>query len=108
VQVVVIEPTVSGLVEDKDQAIRIRDQVILPTILEEKRIAVDLRQARIITHSFVHALLYQALRVAGKSAPERIYVQAKEPQVRDIVRIVGHYALEDDSDQDDDEDNALE
>ena len=93
--VATITPTIEGFVEDKEQAIRLRETVILPEIRAGRPIGIDLRQARLITHSFVHALLCEAVANAGPRSQELIHIQAKEPQVRDIVRIVAQYALED-------------
>lgn len=89
---VVITPTVAGFVEDKDQANRVRETVILPEVSAGRPVGIDLTQARIISHTFAHALLYMPVIVAGQAAKQLLYIHVKEPQVRDIIRIVAQYA----------------
>lgn len=93
-QRVEIPPTAAGLVEDKEVAKRLRDSVLLPELQAERPVGIDLTKARVITHSFTHALLYKLFILLGEKARRLIHVQAKEPQVKDVVRVVAWYALQ--------------
>jgi hypothetical protein len=89
-----IAPSAAGLVEDKSQARRLRDEMLLPELSAGRPVSIDLTKARLITHSFVHTLLHEAFRQLGSRSQELLYVQAKEPPVKDMIRIVARYARE--------------
>lgn len=92
-----IEPTTAGLVEDKQQAQRLRREMILPALVKGRHVAIDLRSAKVITHSFVHALLHEPFKMLGARSNELISVEAKEAPIKDIIRIVARYAREEDT-----------
>lgn len=89
-----ITPAAAGLVEDKSQARRIRDELLLPEVTAGRPVCIKLSEVRLITHSFVHTLFYAAFRQLGNRSRELIYVQAREPRVKDMIRIVARYARE--------------
>ena len=64
-EMVVVKPTAVGLIEDKLEARRIRDNVLLPALENGGAIGIDLCAGQLVTHSFVHALLFAAVREAG-------------------------------------------
>jgi len=97
-EVVVIRPTAVGLIEDKLEARRIRDNVLLPVLEKGGAIGIDLRAGQLVTHSFVHALLFAAVREAGPSVRRRIFVHCSSPQVRNTVRLVAWMAVNDSQD----------
>lgn len=90
-----ILPTVGHLAEDKEVAKRVRDEVLLPALRQRTPVCVDLRQTRVVTHTFMHALLYEAIGVAGADVGRLVHVYAKDRQVKDVVRMVSLYADED-------------
>jgi hypothetical protein len=91
-EIVTITPTAVGLIEDKAQARRLRDTIILPAVKAGSAIGIDLRPGQLITHSFTHALLFAAIREAGPNAKRLLFVHASTSQVRDTVRLVAWYA----------------
>jgi len=91
-ELITITPTVVGLIEDKAQARRLRDTVILPAIKAGQPVGIDLRAGQLVTHSFTHALLFAAIREAGADAKRLLFVRASTNQVRDTVRLVSWYA----------------
>ncbi len=93
-----ITPTVGHLAEDKDAAKRVRDDVILPEIRLGRPVCIDLRAIRVVTHTFLHALLYEVVGVAGADSRRLVYIQAQDRQVKDVVRMVSLYAYEDATD----------
>ncbi len=92
---VTIRPTVSHLAEDKDAARRVRDELLLPEVRAGRPVCVDLREPRVATHTFVHALLYEVIGQAGADAARLIHVHARERQIKDVVRLVAQYARDD-------------
>jgi anti-sigma regulatory factor (Ser/Thr protein kinase) len=82
------------LVEDKDEAKRVREEQLLPTLASGAPFGIDLSEANIVTHSFVHALLYKAVILYGEITPRKLYVQATSRQVKHAVRLVGAYAMQ--------------
>lgn len=92
---IAIRPTVGQLAEDKDSARRVRDELLLPEIRAKRAVCIDLREPRVVTHTFVHALLYEVVGEAGEDSARLIHVYAKERQIKDIVRMVSRYAYDD-------------
>lgn len=86
-----------GFAEDKSYAKQIRETIIVPEVEAGRAVAVDLTDAKIVTHSFVHALLHEAFLIVRGTKERLIIVHAKEAQVRDMVRIVARYATDDES-----------
>lgn len=89
---IAVAPTAVGLIEDKAEARRLRDTIILPAIMSGKAVGIDLRAGQLITHSFTHALLFAAIREAGENARRLLFIHASTNQVRDTVRLVAWYA----------------
>lgn len=85
----------SGFVEDKDFARKARDEIILPALAAGSTVAIDLGAARLVTHSFVHALLYEPIRSLGRSGARRIHVRVRAREARAILRAVAAYAVSD-------------
>jgi len=90
-----IKPTVGSMIEDKDVANRLRKELVIPALKSGQPVGLDLRGASVMTHTFGHALLYEAFRLARDSSRALIFVHARDRQIRDIVRMVARYAHED-------------
>jgi hypothetical protein len=90
---IAVAPTAVGLIEDKAEARRLRDTVVLPAIATGRPVGIDLRAGQLVTHSFTHALLFAAIREAGENAKRLLFVHASTSQVRDMVRLVAWFAL---------------
>ena len=98
VEVVRIEPTAAGIIEDKTQARLAREQVLLPAVATGRPVAVDLSAGQAVTHSFVHALLFAVIKQAGERSRQLVFVRAATGQVRDTVRLVAWDAANSDQD----------
>lgn len=92
---VTIRPTVSHLAEDKDAARRVRDELLMPEVRARRPVCIDLREPKVATHTFIHALLYEVIGEAGREAMRLIHVHARERQIKDVVRLVAQYAVDD-------------
>jgi hypothetical protein len=91
---ITITPVAAELIEDKEKAKTLRDKELIPELEAGRPVGIDLRSARLITHSFIHALLYKAFSVLGERARTLLYIQAEERRVKDVIRIVAWYAQE--------------
>jgi anti-sigma regulatory factor (Ser/Thr protein kinase) len=66
-EIVRFAPTAAGVIENKEEANRAREEVLLPAIAAGRRVGIDLRLGQAATHSFVHALLYAPIKdIAAK------------------------------------------
>lgn len=91
---VVMQPTYRGLIEDKRQANHAREHVLLPAIAAGIPVEINLERGQIIAHSCAHALLFEVVRRAGNEARGLVHVRAKTRQIKDVVRLIGHHALQ--------------
>lgn len=91
---IVFTSTRAGVFENKDDAIAQRDAVILPSIERGNPVCIDLSAGTLTTHSFVHALLFSAIQSSIPRSTQLLHVISKNKQIKDAVRLVGHYARE--------------
>ena len=85
---VTLKPTYRGLIEDKEEANQLREEVLLPAIAKGEAVEINLEQGTIIAHSCAHALLYEVIRQAGPDARQLVHVRAKTRQVKEVVRAI--------------------
>jgi hypothetical protein len=90
-----VVPDVNHFAQNKDAAIAMRDTVIVPTLERGGVVALDFTGVRITTQSFMHALLYLAVRRFGDEALRRVSFHATSEHVQAIVRFVIRKALSD-------------
>jgi hypothetical protein len=72
------------------------DQLI-PRLMRKQSIALNFANIDICTQSFLHALLFDALRIAWATQTP-VYVRNAAPAVRDGLKLLESYSLVDDDD----------
>ena len=84
---------VDGFAEDKDEARRMRVEIVLPALSRDEDICFDFSQVRYATQSFIHALIGEPLKQYGEAILDRIEFRNCSPQVQNIIEIVVDYSL---------------
>ncbi|TVR04738.1 MAG: ATP-binding protein [Deltaproteobacteria bacterium] len=87
-----LRATYGAAIADKQHAIRLRDEELLPAIRDNRNVVIDLTDGSIIAHSCAHALLYQVIVEAGPASRSRVCVRAKTRQIKSVVRQVSYFA----------------
>jgi hypothetical protein len=70
---------------------RLAQEQMIPRLLKKEPVALDFVNVRIITQSFAHALLFEALRIAW-AAQTPLYAVNAQPVVQSALRHVEQYA----------------
>jgi hypothetical protein len=78
--------------ENTPVAIQLAQSEITPRILQKQPIVLDFAGMRILTQSYLHALLFEPLRLAW-ALRTPIYVANVEPAVRSNLELLENYAL---------------
>ncbi len=78
--------------EDTQKAAAFSESELVPRIVARKPIGLDFRGIKVSTQSFVHAWLFEALRIAW-ARKVKIYILNAEPAVRTIIETLENYAL---------------
>lgn len=79
-------------VEDAGRAQSFAEEHLLPRLLKREALALDFAGITTCTQSYVHALLYEALRLAwARKAP--IFILNAQPAVRSTLELLENYAL---------------
>jgi hypothetical protein len=79
-------------VEDAREAQRFSEDQLMPRLLKRQPVALDFVGIPTCTQSYVHALLYEALRLAwARKTP--IYVLNAQPAVKSTLELLENYAL---------------
>ncbi len=79
-------------VEDTAKALRAAQDTLIPWLMARKVISLDFRNIPICTQSFLHALLYEPLRIAW-ALRIPVHVENVEPGVRSNLQLLESYAL---------------
>ena len=79
--------------EDTVAAVDYAARVLTPRILKKKPLALDFRGHELFTQSYVHALLYEPLRIAW-ALRTPIFISNAQPAVRSSLEFLESYALE--------------
>jgi len=83
---------VSVAAEDAEAAVHYSQTEVEPRLFRKHPVALDFTNLPICTQSFIHALLYEALRLAwAKRVP--IYIINAKPTVRSSLDLLESYAL---------------
>ena len=82
---------VSTFVENNEEALRLAQDRVIPRLLKKEPVALDFINVRVITQSFAHALLFEALRFAW-AAQTPLYIVNAQPVVQSALRHVEMYA----------------
>lgn len=82
----------SSRVEDAREAQRFSEDQLLPRLVKRQPVALDFVGIPTCTQSYVHALLYEALRLAwARKTP--IYILNAQPAVKSTLELLENYAL---------------
>jgi hypothetical protein len=82
---------VNAFVENNEEAQRLVRNQLVPRLVQREPVALDFVNVKIITQSFAHALMFDALRFAWASQTP-IYVVGAEPVVRSALAHVEMYS----------------
>lgn len=82
---------VSQFEEDVEEASRIRDNIVLPSINSGKLVVLDFDKVRFATQSFVHALMYKVIR-DGQQIGATLSIANCTNSTREAVMAVAAYA----------------
>lgn len=74
--------------EDKEAAIRARDNRIFPALADEKTIVVDFVDVKSAPHSFLSALLASPIKSLGLSAFKRIKIVNATSEIRETIDFI--------------------
>lgn len=92
-KVIEIMPEVGKFAENKDEARKLRVEIILPTLENGGSIALDFKQVEYATQSFIHALIGGALRQYGENVLDRIEFMNCSAQLQGVIELVVDYSL---------------
>lgn len=87
------EFSISHVVENTVEAERFSTKLLIPKIESGIPVVVNFENLKICTQSFMHALLFNALRLACKNQVE-LYAINASPAVRDGIRLLEIYAAD--------------
>lgn len=82
---------VADFEEDVEEAARIRERLIIPTLAREELIVLDFTGVRAATQSFIHALMYRVFR-DGKHLDTCLSVSCADNATEEAIRAVAAYA----------------
>lgn len=84
---------IAGFAEDKDQARKIRLEMILPALEQGQAIVLDFRNVKYATQSFIHALLGDVLQRYGENVLDQVEFKNCSRQLRSVIELVVDYSL---------------
>lgn len=84
---------ISGFVEDKDLARKMRTEQIIPALTAGETVVLDFAEVRYATQSFVHALIGEALKRFGDDALNRIEFRNCSQQLKSVIELVVDYSF---------------
>ncbi|MFY0580417.1 ATP-binding protein [Cystobacter fuscus] len=79
-------------IEDTVEAQRFSEEKLLPRLFNKQPIALDFMGIPVCTQSYVHALLFEPLRMAW-ARKAKIYILNAQPAVRSTLELLENYAL---------------
>ena len=80
--------------EDVEEASRIRDDIILPSLENNKLVVLNFEKVRAATQSFIHALMYKVFR-DGKNLESCLSVSCADGATEEAIKAVAAYAIVD-------------
>ncbi len=81
-----------NLREDTPSAMALATDMVIPTLLNRQPVALDFEGPELCTQSWLHALLFEAIRLAW-ALRVPIHIVRAEPAVREALRFLESYAL---------------
>lgn len=77
-----------GHAEDKEAAIRFRDNRLFPALVANRNVLVDFTDVKSAPHSFLSALLASPIKSLGLTAHKRIKVVNATPEIRETIDFI--------------------
>lgn len=84
----------SSFAENKDTALKLRKEVILPELMRGNSIILDFEGVESATQSFIHALLREVIRKQGIDVLDDIIFKNCNEKIKKIITIVVDYIQE--------------
>jgi hypothetical protein len=92
---IVIQPIPgTGLAESKDDARRLRETEILPSLGKGQSVELDFEKVEFATQSFIHALISDAIRRYKDDIFDRLIFVHCSDEVQQIVLTVFEYTID--------------
>ena len=88
-----IVPGPSGFAEDKQEAKRIREEAVLPSLAQKRSIVLDFSEVNYATQSYIHALIGEALQQYGERVLDKLEFKHCSPSLRSVIELVVDYSL---------------
>lgn len=82
---------VSFVSEDVEKAAEVSRTQLQPALFAKRPVALDFRNVSVCTQSFLHALLYEAIRLSW-ALQTPIYIEHARPGVVEGIKLVDNYA----------------
>lgn len=82
---------INAFVENNERAQELMRSTLIPRLVQREPVALDFINVRVITQSFAHALMFDALRIAW-AMQTPIYIVNAQPVVRSALQHVEMYA----------------
>lgn len=82
---------VSQVIEDVTAAARLSRESLQPSLFRREPVALDFRNVSVCTQSFLHALLYETIRISW-AVQTPVFIENAAPGVIAGVRLVDNYA----------------
>jgi anti-anti-sigma regulatory factor len=79
-------------IEDTAEAQRFAEERLLPRLFQRQAVALDFSGIPVCMQSYVHALLFEPLRLAW-ARKAKIYILHAQPAVRSTLELLENYAL---------------
>lgn len=86
---------ISGFMEDKDYARKIRLEKILPALEKGEKVILDFSEVEFATQSFIHALIGEALKRFNDNALTLLEFRSCNQVLKSVIEIVVDYSFAD-------------
>jgi anti-anti-sigma regulatory factor len=94
-----LSESVGDFAGDKDQAARLREEVLKPAVRSGESVVLDFEGVDLATQSFIHALISDLVRDDDLNALDVLTFENCNPSVRELIEIVADYSQEDVTDE---------
>lgn len=91
---IIIRPDTGVFVENKEEAQRLRTQIILPALEQGEGIILDFALVNYATQSFVHALIGEALKRYDETALDLLEFKNCSSALQGVIEWVVSYSLD--------------
>ena len=89
--IVKMRDEVGKFAENKDIARKLREEVLLPALSEDRAVMFDFEEVGGATQSFIHALVSDALRKFPETVYDNLFFKNANPEIQEIISIVYRY-----------------